>query len=379
MNRGSKLGVYEELDVVRLVNAEGRWTGLGGSVMRPEVVEAMRDGARSYVDIVALQRAVGEAIAKLTQNEAAYVTVGAAAGVAVATLACITRGDVHAIARLPDTADLPTEIVIHTGHRFPFDLAVPLALGKIVQVGNAYRTGPEELEAVLSGETAAVLYVAGSHVSGALPLSTTVEIAHSANVPVIVDAAAQLPPRSNLWHFSKELGADLVIFSGGKELRGPQASGLIVGKSEFIEACRAVGAPSPHYLRALKTGKEEIVGLYRAVQSYLDRDEDAWLASLEEAVQLWLAVASKLPGVTGTRIIPNIDGQPTPRARLAVDPSVAQVNAGELRNLLRAGSPSIAVGLDGEEAILLTPDTLIEDSEADLIAERLKEYLSADK
>jgi L-seryl-tRNA(Ser) seleniumtransferase len=326
--------------------------------MHPEVLEAMNAAAGHYVDINALQAAAGKRIAQLTQNEDAYVSANATAGIVLSVLACITRGEQLSIARLPDVGHLPHEVIVHSGHRIPFDPAISVGCGKLVQIGNAYHSTELDLKAAINDRTAAVFYVAGSHVQGALPLADTVQIAHEHNVPVIVDAAAQLPPASNLWHLSSELGADLVIFSGGKDIGGPQASGLIVGKSSLIQACRAVGPPSPYWPRALKTGKEEIMGLLRAIELYVERDEPSYLARLEEVVTSWIDRLGALPGVAASRLVPSLDGQPTPRVLLEIDPEAAHLTAAELSGRLLAHQPPIRVGSASQHAIYLNPETL---------------------
>ena len=214
---------YASLGVRSVINAAATLTALGGSVIPDEVVDAMRMAASSHVDMHELQAAVGTELARLTHNEAGYVSAGAAAGLTLSVLACATKGDPAAISQMPGGHGLPTEVVMHCGHRIPYDRAVELAGGRIVQIGNAIQTFGWELEAVLGANTAMVLWVAGSHLSaGTLDLAETVRIAHARGIPVVVDAAAQLPPVENLWAFT-QAGADLALFSGGKALRGPQA------------------------------------------------------------------------------------------------------------------------------------------------------------
>lgn len=160
-------------------------------------------------------------------------------------MACMIGDDLGALARVIEgRSPERNEIVIHRDHRIPYDPAVRLAGGRIVEIGNVLQTFPWELEAALSDRTALVLYIAGEHLRrGALPLDATVAIAHAARVPVVVDAAAQFPPVENLWHFTRDVGADLVVFSGGKDLRGPQASWLVVGRADLIALCALHGAP----------------------------------------------------------------------------------------------------------------------------------------
>ena len=258
------------LGVRPVLNAAATLTAIGGSVMPTEVLDAMVEASVSHVDMHELHVAAGRELAALTKNESAYVTCGAAAAVAHGLLACVTHGDPALIADMPGADGLPTEVIVHCAHRIPYDRFIDLVGCRAVQIGNAIQTFEWELERALSPRTAAVLWVAGSHLPPAtLSLERTIEVAHAHDVPVLIDAAAQLPPSSNLWYFTRDLGADLVAFSGGKALRGPQASGLLLGRADSIEAARANGAPHQRLLRSLKVGKEEIAGLVAAVRRYL--------------------------------------------------------------------------------------------------------------
>ena len=201
------MDVYERLGVRRVINADATLTRLGGSLMSPQVLDAMREAAGSFVDMYELQRAVGRRIATLTRNEAAFVTTGAAAAIVLATLAAMTRGDLPTITRLIETGQAPRdEVIIHRAHRIPYDPAIRLAGARIVEIGNRLQTFSWELEAALTERTAMVLYVAGEHLTrGALSLEETLRVAHASGVPVVVDAAAQLPLHDNLWRFTREL------------------------------------------------------------------------------------------------------------------------------------------------------------------------------
>jgi L-seryl-tRNA(Ser) seleniumtransferase len=356
-----------------VINADARLTRLGGSLMPEPVLRAKADAAGAYVDMFELQRRVGEHLAELTHNQAAYVCTGAAAGLFLATMACRNGGDLGALAQWPDGPR--GEVVIHGAQRIPYDPAVRLAGARLVEIGSAAQTLPEELETALGERTAAVLFIAGAHLSrGALALEQAVEIAHAHGVPVIVDAAAQLPPPENLWAFTRDAGADLAIFSGGKDLRGPQASGLIVGRADLIEACRVNGAPNQRFGRPMKVGKEEMVGLLAAVELYLAQDHVERIAGFERIVQYWVESIGDLPGVAARREFPNEAGQPTPRALITFDPAICGLTGAEVREQLWEGNPRIAVAPAGDSGISITPDTL-EPGEEFFLAARVRQVI----
>ncbi len=291
-------------------------------------------------------------------------------------LACVTHGDPALIADMPGGDGLPTEVVVHCAHRIPYDRFIDLVGCRAVQIGNAIQTFEWELERALSPRTAAVLWVAGSHLpQAALSLERTIEVAHAHDVPVIVDAAAQLPPTSNLWHFTRDLGADLVAFSGGKALRGPQASGLLLGRADLIEAARANGAPHQRLLRALKVGKEEIGGLVAAVRRYVELDHDALVAGWGETVDAWAGRLSGHPGIDARRVFPNEAGQPTPRLRVRVDPAVVGRSTAEIIAALWDLDPRVAVLPGQGEEFFMTPDTLGE-GEADIVVDAVERVLT---
>lgn len=375
------MGFYDDLGVRPTVNAATTFTALGGSLMPPEVLDAMRSAAGSFVDMHELHRVAGHRLATATGNEAAYVTSGCAAALVLATLACRSGGDPRIIEQLPDAPGLPDEIVMHTAHRIPYDPALRLAGARIRQFGNVLQTFDWELEAAITERTAAVLYVAGGHLpQSALPLPTVVRIAHERGLPVLVDAAAQLPPASNLWHFTAEVGADLAVFSGGKALHGPQASGLMVGRADLVEAARQNGAPFQRLARAMKAGKEEIAGLVAAVERYLSLDHDALARQWEETVEFWLGQLADLPGVAARRESRNEAGQPVPRVYVEVDAATAKAPAASVIAGLGAGDPAIAVLPDAPlgvtEGFWLSPD-LLQPGEAELVATEVRRQLGA--
>jgi len=362
------MGVYERLGMRRVINADATLTRLGGSLMPTHVLDAMREAAGSFVDMYELQQVVGKRLAALTRNEAAYVSSGAAAGLVLATLAAMTGGDLPTIARLIETGEAAKdEVIIHRGHRIPYDPAIRLAGARIVEVGNRLQTFPWELEAAITPRTAMVFYAAGVHLaSGALPLAETVEVAHAHEIPVVVDAAAQLPPTENLWRFTRELGADLAVFSGGKDFHGPQASGLLVGTEAMIAAIAVNGSPHQRLARPMKVGKEEVIGLLAAVERYVDEDWQDRARRYEATVERWIECFADLPGLSASRLFPNEAGQPTPRCRVAFAAETGLSGAEAVR-LLWEGDPRIAVSVDGPDAISMTPELLDEGDESILL------------
>ena len=311
------MSIHERLGVRRLVNADAMKTTLGGSVMPEPVVAAMLEASRSFVDMFELQQAVSNRIAALTHNEAAHVCTGASAGLVLSALACMTGTDMRLIGRLllNGPEELPRrQLIVQCGQRNPYDGALRLAGAELVQIGNMLQTFPWELEAAISDQTAGVVFFAGQHLGyGCLELREVVEIAHRNGVPVIVDAAAQIPPRENLWRFTAD-GADLVVFSGGKELRGPQASGVIFGRRPLIESCSLHASPHQRMGRPMKVGKEEMVGLLAAIETYLGGDDAEERDRCQRTVEHWIDEIETIPRMSATRDFPGTDGRPLPRA-----------------------------------------------------------------
>lgn len=347
---------YEALGVRPVINAYATLTRLGGSLMPPEVIRAMNEAAACFVDLHELQCRMGERIAELTRNEAAYVSSGAAAGLLLATAACITGTDRELMHRFPDLNGLKDEVIVHHTHRNGYDYAVRQTGAKLVEIGDDAGTTREHLEQAITSKTAAFFWFQGAMVTPRdLPLPEVIEVAHAHGIPVIVDAAAQLPPVSNLWDFT-HMGADLAIFSGGKDLCGPQASGLVLGRKDLIEACRMHGNPNHAIGRPMKVGKEEMLGLLAAVERYLTLDHDAREQYCENTVKLWCDGLNEVPGLSAMRTFPNEAGQPLPRCYIAVDRE--HLERDSIVEQLAAGNPSIIVEPTPEGGIHLNPMTL---------------------
>ena len=377
------MGIYEELGLRPVINGYATVTRLGGSLMPPPVVEAMIEASRQFVELEDLQAAVGRRIAELTRNEAAYISSGAAAGLTLATAACVAGTDPDLIAALPHPQRVPgacCEVIFQRCQRSGYDYAVRQVGVDMVEIGPEQSSPADfpsvrrELEHALSERTAAVLYFArGEDHSGGLPLAEVVAAAHARGVPVIVDAAAQLPPVENLWRFTQE-GTDLVIFSGGKGLCGPQATGLVLGRPDLIKACAVQGNPNQAIGRPMKVGKEELCGCLAAVEWYVGLDHAAMTDRFEAQVATVVERLAGQPGVMGRVEMPSEAGQPLPRALLRFDAAVLGQSRDQIMDQLKQGEPAIEVSPEGDDGIYVNPQTLMEGEEM-VIADRLAEIL----
>lgn len=375
--QGSRSSVprYADLGVGTIVNAFATVTRIGGSLPAPEVVAAMAEAARHYVDIDELQAAAGKRIAELTHNEAAYITTGAAAGILLATTAAAFGTDVSGAIRLslglPEAEPRP-EVVVQAIHRNCFDMAIEQLGVPIVEAGTGDGASADDVRRAIGPKTVALWWFQGvMNRPTELTFDECVTIAHEAGVPVLVDAAAQLPPPENLWRYTQR-GADAVVFSGGKDLRAPQSTGMILGRRDLIEACRAHANPNQGVGRAMKVGKEEIMGLLAAVERYLAIDQQERRHEFESTVRLWVDRLGAVDGLKACRDFPNEAGQPVARAlvRFADRPTRDAV----VRDLA-AGAPSVRVAPAGEDGCYLNPMTL-EVEEARYVADRLVDSLS---
>ena len=365
------MGIYDSLEIKRRINAAACYTALGGSIMPQQVTDAMVDASKSFISLHELQQKAGDRIAKLTKNEGAYITTGAAAGIVLTILACRTRGNKVEIQKIIDGNANKSEVIMFAGHRIPYDPAVRLAGSELITVGDAIQSFDHQLEAAINEKTSAILFIAGAHLATpALSLERTVSIAQKYKVPVIVDGAAQLPPVTNLWHFTKECGADLAIFSGGKALHGPQSSGLIVGKSEFIEAVRVNGSPHQGLGRPFKASKEEIAGLLTAIELYVARDHENDWNKWSATVDSWLQQLRLNGSCTFWRDDVNEAGQPTPRVAIKLPQATALDVIAKLQKL----DPIVEVVHDSRHMIWISPDSL-QPGEESIVIEQLKKVL----
>ena len=395
-------GLYARLGLRPFINAAGPLTRLGGNRLAPDVLAAMAEASHDFVHLDELQIAAGRVIAEVTGAEAGYVTSGAAAGLSLATAACVAGMDVAAFDRLPDTTGLKNEVVVQRGHRNSYDHAIRAAGVRMVEVGylghpGAGGTLPWQIAEAIT-ERAAAVACPILDTPGTVSLSEVCEIAHARGVPVIVDAAAELPPRSNLRRFIRE-GADIVVFSGGKAIGGPQASGIVAGRAELIASIalqhqdmdvraetwakrglipgRLAGVPHQGFGRAMKVGREEIAGLIVALERFAAgsdvEDRHRWDALLDEVE----AAIGQISGVTVERSFN--PRKPIPLLRMTIDQELTSTSAYGVVSVLLEGDPPIAVSESyAEQGILIINPMTLAESEGEIVGRRLREALVAD-
>ena len=364
------MDIFRELGIRRYINAHDTYTVYGGSRMSARTLEAMRSAAESFVDFTELERAAGARIAALTRNEGAFVTNGAAGALQLAAAVCICRGDEYIYRQLPQGDDGCREFVVQRCQRNAYDKAIEGAGGHITEIGDADETLPSELEGILKKGAAGVFFFASSlFARGSMPLEEIIAIAHRYHTPVIVDAAAQLPPRENLWTFT-EAGADMVLFSGGKTLCGPQDSGLILGKKEWLDLCLRFGAPEHGVCRSCKTSREAVAGLWAALEAYMEEDPEKERERLE---QRNAAIAGRLAANTRCRcrIVPfGPVGQTYPRLFIDLEESL---DASAVEEGMRA--EGVYIGREGHHTVYISPLNLTDD-EAGIVAEALNRVIA---
>jgi uncharacterized pyridoxal phosphate-dependent enzyme len=368
---------YDKLRVKTLINAHGNMTRLGGSLMNPTVLKAMNEAAEHYIDLNDLHAKAGAYIAKLLGVEAAYITSGAAAGLTIGLAACIAGSDPAKIRRLPDLSGMKNEVLMQKGHRNGYDQAVRGVGITLTEFGVIKETHPWELQAALTERTAAVVHFVEFDDHRNLPLSQVVSIAHDAGVPVIVDAAAEIPPVENLRRFI-DLGADLVVYSGGKDLHGPQPTGLVLGRRDLIRACALNASPNYSIGRPMKVGKEEIAGLVTAIELYLQQDFEAEAREWDAVAHKMADALSDVPGLTARRVSPGEPGiQPNwiPRVHLDWDQEVIRMTRDDIMSRLLEGEPGVAVGVTST-GIFLNPHTLLP-GEEEIVVRRVRHVLSS--
>jgi len=367
-----KPDIYARMGLPTLINGSGAATLVGGTLMRSETVAAMAEASRAFVVLEDLNAKVGEKIAEVTGAEAGCVTAGSCAAMALAAAACIAGIDPEFIARLPDSTGMRNEIVIHRAHRLGYDQMYRVGGAKMVEIGVPYATERWELERAITDRTAAVAYHDSRNTgTGALDFETVVEVAHSRGIPVIVDSASTLPPIDHLRCWIR-WGADLVIYSGGKGIRGPQDSGLLAGRADLIEAARRNGSPHAAVGRGMKVSKEAMVGLWTALDLFLQTDHEADYVVHKSQLEFLAESMSKRADV---RFHAETDWEAWPAPIIRIWPKSKTWNPQAVRSELLTHDPIIHINV--EHGGLMINTHCLQPGEIEVVVSSLNAALDA--
>jgi D-glucosaminate-6-phosphate ammonia-lyase len=359
---------FKELGVKPFINAAGTYTALTASLMQPEVVAAMNFASKAYVRLNELQDAVGKRIAELTHAEAGMVTSGAAGALTIGTAACITGDNEELIRRLPDTTGMKNEVIIQKSHRYGYDHAVRACGVRLVEVESA-----EDLERAINSATAMMLFYNNNDPIGKIHLAEFVALGRKHGIPTFNDASADVPPVGNLTKYI-DMGFDLVTFSGGKGICGPQSAGILVGRKDLIRAARLNTSPySDTIARGMKVNKEEMLGMLIALENYVKRDHEAEWREWEKRIGIIRDSVAGSPTLTAEVFVPEIANH-TPHLRLKWDAAALKIEPRDVVEQLREGEPSIEV-TPAEKDELVMNVWMLQPGEAQIVARRLREIL----
>jgi L-seryl-tRNA(Ser) seleniumtransferase len=358
---------FAELGIRPFINAAGTFTAMTASLMRPEVMDAINYASKHFVMLDDLHDRVGERLATLLRCEGAMVTAGAASALTLGTAAVLTGADREKVKRLPDLAGMKSEVIIQKAHRFGYDRAVRNCGIRFVEVETA-----DDLERAVTGDTAMMLCYNNNNGVGRIRDEEFARLGRKHGVPTLNDCAADVPPVENLWKYTG-MGFDLVAFSGGKGLRGPQSAGLLLGRKDLIAAARLNGPPNSDSIgRGMKVNKEEIVGMLAAIEAYLKIDHDRERREFERRAEAIRAAAASVTGVQAEVFVPEVANH-VPHVRVSWDEAAKGLTADQVMTAMRDGTPSIGVRKD--EQGLFVGVWMLQPGEDAIVARRLREVL----
>jgi L-seryl-tRNA(Ser) seleniumtransferase len=368
-----KRNFFNELGVTPVINAGATMTYLSGSLMMPEVLDAINSTAHDFANMYDLQDKAGAKIAEMLKCEAAMVTSGAAAALVLGTAACLTGNNQEKIEQLPSLPGPQREVIIQKSHRYVFDQAVRSTGVKFVEV-----EGSEEMEKAINGNTVMALFFNGALSWFGVPDSINheefVRIARLHNIPTFIDAAADVPPVENLFRFQK-IGFDLITFSGGKMIRGPQSAGLLFGRKDLIEAAKLNNSPHECPIgRPMKVNKEEIFGMYAAVKSYIERDHEKEWQDWLDRINRIASHLDKIPTLSSETHINPGPANALPGMIIKWDQAKVEITPKDVVKKLLEGTPSIVTGERGDT--LNVGVVLLRSDQVDVVAARIKDILS---
>lgn len=361
--------LYASLGVKPVINAAGVVTVLGGSIMPPEVIKAMEEASRYFIPLPELEKKVGARIAELLKAPACMVTCGAASAIAVGTAACLSQGDPKKLRQLPGREGIKYEVIQQKTHHSGYEHQMELCGAKLVIVETR-----QELESAINERTGMMFFLNKADPLGQVKREDFIKIAKERGIPTMNDAASDATPKENLFRYTEQ-GFDLVIFSGGKALRGPQSSGLLLGRKDLIDAAYPAMSPFAGIGRGMKVGKEELCGLLAAVERYLKVDHKAEWQAMEDRVSSIRAALKGVKGIRTERHIPVIANE-VPHVTVEWDESSKGLSWRQVSEKLLGGDPPIDVRRPAKGRLLISV-WMMRGDEHKIVGRRLKEIFSA--
>jgi L-seryl-tRNA(Ser) seleniumtransferase len=361
---------FAELGVRPFINAAGTYTAMTASLMPPEVMEAINYASKRFVMLDELHDKVGQRIATLLRAEGAMVTSGAASALTLGTAAVLTGKDQQKMVDLPNLAGMKSEVIIQKAHRFGYDHAVRNCGVKLVEVET-----PDDVDRAVSDKTAMMLFYNAAAPPGPIPDVEFVRLGKKHGVPTFNDAAADVPPVENFWKYTG-MGFDLVAFSGGKGIRGPQSAGLLLGRKDLIEAARLNAPPNGNTVgRGMKVNKEEMLGMLMALERFVKMDHAVEGREFERRAELIRSTAAALPGVKAEVFVPPVSNH-VPHIRISWEGG-DEAAAAAVVKAMKDGEPSIAIR--NEKEALVIGVWMMQPGEDKLVARRLRQVLEKKK
>jgi L-seryl-tRNA(Ser) seleniumtransferase len=363
---------YEELGLQTVINAEGTMTVLGGSLPHPELEAVMAMAGRHFVPIADLEVAAGNRIAqmlKLPDGYTALVTSGAAAAMQSGLAGILTGDNETLIRQIPDLTGMKSEVIIQKTHRNPFDHQLRTTGIKLVEIETR-----EQLRRAVNERTAMMHFSNFANAAGQIKVDEWIKLGKQYNVPCMNDAAADTPPVSHLWDYAN-MGYDLITFSGGKAIRGPQCAGLLIGRKDLVACALLNNSPHEDTLgRSQKVGKEEIIGMVKALEMYLNEDHEALEKEWQARLQLISREITKVPGVRTEFFTPDIANH-VPHMRIMWDEAKVKITPQEVSKTMRSSKPSIVIGAGEGHPGLAMNSFMLQPGEPEIIAQQLSRIL----
>ena len=358
---------FRELGVRPFINAAGTYTAMTASLMLPEVMDAIGYASTRYVMLDELHDRVGERIATLVRAEAAMVTCGAASALTLGTAGVLTGTDRQKIGDLPNLASMKSEVIIQKAHRFGYDRALRNCGIRFVEVETR-----EDLERAVNAQTAMMLFYNNNNKEGRIQDQEFAELGKKHGIPTMNDAAADVPPVENLWKYTA-MGFDLVAFSGGKGLRGPQSAGMLLGKKPLVAAARMNGSPNGNAIgRGMKVNKEEMLGMLAAVEVFVSKDHAKEGLEFNRRAEEIRRSAAAVPGVKAEIFVPEVANH-VPHVRVTWDAASKPLKAAAVVKAMQDGEPSIAIRSEGESLVIGV--WMMRSGEEKIVARRLRQEL----